>query len=439
MFANLPETGQKRIVIIGAGFGGLTLAQKLCKYDVQVVLVDKNNFHQFQPLFYQVAMAGLEPSSIAFPLRKIFHHQKNIHVRVTVVNSVNTTIKQLQTDIGVINYDYLVLGMGADTNYYGMENIQKHAMPMKSVSEAIYLRNRVLQNFEDALSEPDEVEQEGLMSVVVVGGGPTGVEVSGTLAEMKNIILPKDYAELDFNKMKIYLFQSSNGVLPGMSDQAAEKGADYLKALGVTLRLGERIADFDGKYATTSKGDRIRTNNVVWAAGIKSNYIEGLNPASYAQNGRLLVNEISQVKGYEDIFAIGDQAMMISDEYPNGHPQMAQPAIQQGKLLASNLYQLIKGEKTEPFEYKDLGSMATVGRNLAVVDLPYWRFQGGFAWLVWMFVHLMGILGLKNKVMVFINWLWNYITYDQSLRLIIKPKLFGKSKEANIYRSKINQ
>ncbi|KPM49965.1 NAD(P)/FAD-dependent oxidoreductase [Jiulongibacter sediminis] len=439
MFANLPETGQKRIVIIGAGFGGLTLAQKLCKYDVQVVLVDKNNFHQFQPLFYQVAMAGLEPSSIAFPLRKIFHHQKNIHVRVTVVNSVDTQIKQLQTDIGVINYDYLVLGMGADTNYYGMDNIQKHAMPMKSVSEAIYLRNRVLQNFEDALSEPDEVEQEGLMSVVVVGGGPTGVEVSGTLAEMRNIILPKDYAELDFNKMKIYLFQSSNGVLPGMSEQAAEKGADYLEALGVTLRLGERIADFDGKYATTNKGERIRTNNVVWAAGVKSNTIEGIDPESYARNGRMLVNEISQVKGYEDIFAIGDQAMMISEEYPHGHPQMAQPAIQQGKLLAQNIYQLIKGEKTTPFEYKDLGSMATVGRNLAVVDLPYWRFQGGFAWLVWMFVHLMGILGLKNKVMVFINWLWNYITYDQSLRLIIKPKLFGKTIEANIYRSKVNK
>ncbi|MGR3809953.1 NAD(P)/FAD-dependent oxidoreductase [Jiulongibacter sp. NS-SX5] len=438
MFANLPETGQKRIVIIGAGFGGLALAQKLCKYDVQVVLVDKNNYHQFQPLFYQVAMAGLEPSSIAFPLRKIFQHQKNIHVRITPVHAVDTTIKQLKTDIGVINYDYLVLAMGADTNYYGMENIMKNAMPMKTVSEAIYLRNRVLQNFEDALSEPSEEEQEGLMSVVVVGGGPTGVEVSGTLAEMKNIILPKDYPELDFNKMKIYLFQSSNGILPGMSEQASEKGADYLESLGVTLRLGERVSDFDGTHVITNKGDKIRTNNVVWAAGVRSNSIDGLEAESFARNGRLMVNEINLVKGYEDIFAVGDQAMMVSEKYPYGHPQMAQPAIQQGELLAKNLYQLIKGEQTKAFEYKDLGAMATVGRHLAVVDLPFWRFQGGFAWLVWMFVHLMAILGLKNKVLVFINWLWNYITYDQSLRLIIKPKLFGKKTKTNIYSSKVN-
>ncbi len=436
MFANLPETGQKRIVIIGAGFGGLALAQKLCKYDVQVVLIDKNNFHQFQPLFYQVAMAGLEPSSISFPLRKIFQHQKNIHIRITTVNAVDTSIKQLSTDIGVVNYDYLVLAMGSDTNYFGMENIMHHAMPMKSISEAIYLRNRVLQNFEEALSEPSEEERRGLMTMVVVGGGPTGVEVSGTLAEMRKVILPKDYPELDFKNMEIYLFQSSNCVLPGMSEQASEKGADYLNALGVTLRLGERVTDFDGKYVYTNKGDKIRTNNVVWAAGIKSNSIEGINSESFARNGRLKVNEINQVAGYEDIFAIGDIAEMVSEDYPRGHPQVAQPAIQQGRLLAKNLFQLIKGEETTPFEYKDLGSMATVGRNLAVVDLPFWRFQGLFAWLVWMFVHLMAILGMKNKLFVFTNWVWNYVTYDQSLRLIIKPKVrLGEKKETNIYSS----
>ncbi|UBM59911.1 NAD(P)/FAD-dependent oxidoreductase [Marinilongibacter aquaticus] len=421
MFANLPETGQKRIVIVGAGFGGLTLAQKLARYDVQVVLVDKNNYHQFQPLFYQVAMAGLEPSAISFPIRKIFQKQKNIHVRITAVNRIDTQIKQLKTDIGVINYDYLVLAIGADTNYYGMENIEKNGIPMKSISEAIYLRNRVLQNFEDALSEPDEEEKEGMMSVVVVGGGPTGVELSGTLAEMRKMILPKDYPELDFERMKIYLFQSGDRVLPTMSDQAADKGGKYLEELGVDLRLGERVVDFDGRYAITNKGDRIRANNLVWAAGIKSNRIEGLADEAYSRSGRLQVDGISCVQGYTDVFAIGDMAEMVSEEYPRGHPQLAQAAIQQGELLAENLFQLIKGEPTENFEYKDLGSMATIGRNLAVVDLPFWRFQGAFAWYVWMFVHLMAILGAKNKLMVLINWVWSYITYDQSLRLIIKP------------------
>ncbi len=435
MFANLPETAQKRIVIIGAGFGGLALAEHLSKYDVQVVLVDKHNYHQFQPLFYQVAMAGLEPSSIAFPIRKIFQHKPNVHIRVTKVNSVDTEIQQLSTEIGVINYDYLVLAMGADTNFYGMENIQQHALPMKSISEAIYLRNRVLQNFEEALSEKDQEEVAGLMSVVVVGGGPTGVEVSGTLAEMKKIILPKDYPELNFDLMKIYLFQSGDRVLPTMSEQASEKSKDYLEQLGVNLRLNERIADFDGKYAYTNKGEKIRTNNLVWAAGIKSNTIEGLEPTCYAKSGRILVDEINRVQGYENIFAIGDLAEMSSLENPNGHPQVAQPAIQQGKLLASNLYSIIRGEKTKAFKYLDMGSMATVGRNLAVVDLPFWRFQGTFAWLVWMFVHLMAILGVKNKVLIFINWIWNYVTYDQSLRLIIKPKIsIGKNRK-NFYSS----
>lgn len=434
MFANIPETDQKRIVIVGAGFGGLALAQKLSKKDVQVVLIDKNNYHQFQPLFYQVAMAGLEPSSISFPLRKVFQNHENVHIRITSVNEVDTEIKQLKTDIGVVNYEYLVLAMGADTNYYGMENIMKNAMPMKSVSEAIYLRNRVLQNFEDALSESDKAEKAGMMSVVVVGGGPTGVEISGTLAEMHKIILPKDYPELDFELMKIYLFQSSEGVLPSMSDQAAAKGKDYLEDLGVELRLGERIIDFDGRFAVTGKGEKIRTNNLVWAAGVKSNTIKGISAEAFAKSGRLLVDEINRVNGYDAIFAVGDIAEMRSDELPLGHPMLAQPAIQQGVLLAKNLFQLIKNEKTTPFKYSDLGSMATVGRNLAVVDLPFWRFQGTFAWYVWMVVHLFSILGVKNKLLIFINWVWNYITYDQSLRLIIKPILkFGTK---NIFSSK---
>lgn len=423
MEPNIPDTTQKRIVIVGAGFGGLALAQKIAKRDVQIVLIDKNNYHQFQPLFYQVAMAGLEPSSISFPLRKIFQRKKNVHIRITNVNKVVPEENKIVTDLGDIKYDYLVLATGAGTNFFGMKNMIDNAIPMKSVSEAIYLRNRVLQNFEDALTAEDADTREGLLNMVVVGGGPTGVEVSGTLAEMKHIILPKDYPDMDFNMMKIYLFESSNEVLEVMSDEASAKGREYLERLGVIVKTGVRITDFDGKYAYTSTNEKIRTNNVVWAAGVKGNTLDGFAPEIYGRGGRMKVNQFNQVEGFANIFAVGDIALMSGDEkFPNGHPQMAQPAIQQGNLLAKNILRLMRGETLQEFEYKDLGSMATVGRNLAVVDLPFWKFQGAFAWYVWMFVHLMSILGIKNKLMVFINWLWSYITYDQSLRLIIRPK-----------------
>lgn len=423
MEPNIPDTSQKRIVIIGAGFGGLALAQKLAKRDIQIVLIDKNNYHQFQPLFYQVAMAGLEPSSISFPLRKIFQRKKNVHIRITNVSKVMPRENKILTDLGEIRYDYLVLATGAGTNFFGMKNMIDHAIPMKSVSEAIYLRNRVLQNFEDALTAEDADTREGLLNMVVVGGGPTGVEVSGTLAEMKHIILPKDYPDMDFNMMKIYLFESSNEVLEAMSDEASAKGKEYLERLGVIVQTGVRITDFDGQYAYTSNNEKIRTKNVVWAAGIKGNTLEGFAPEIYGRGGRMKVNQFNQVEGFTNIFAVGDIALMAGDEkFPNGHPQMAQPAIQQGNLLAKNILKMMRHESLLPFEYKDLGSMATVGRNLAVVDLPFWKFQGAFAWYVWMFVHLMSILGIKNKLMVFINWLWSYVTYDQSLRLIIRPK-----------------
>jgi NADH dehydrogenase len=424
MNPNIPETNQKRVVIVGAGFGGLVFAQKLAKQDFQIVLIDKNNYHQFQPLFYQVAMAGLEPSSISFPLRKIFQHTPNVHIRITKVNALDTSKQSITTDLGEISYDYLVLGLGTDTNFFGNQNMMDKAIPMKSVSEAIFLRNRVLQNLEDALTTEDPLEREGLMNMVVVGGGPTGVEVSGTLAEMKKIILPKDYPELDFKLMKIYLFESSPEVLEVMSDEASAKGKEYLEQLGVIVKTGIRIVDFDGEYAYSSTDEKIRTNNVVWAAGVKANAITGFSSEIFGRGGRIKVNEFNQVEGFKNIFALGDLALMTTDvDFPNGHPQMAQPAIQQGKLLAQNFTKIINNRSPKAFKYKDLGSMATIGRNLAVVDLPFWKFQGIFAWYVWMFVHLMSILGVKNKILIFINWLWNYITYDQSLRLIIKPKI----------------
>lgn len=424
MNPNIPETNQKRVLIVGAGFGGLVFAQKLAKQNFQIVLIDKNNYHQFQPLFYQVAMAGLEPSSISFPLRKIFQNQKNVHIRITKVNAVDTKAQTINTDLGEISYDYLVLGLGTDTNFFGMENMIEKAIPMKSVSEAIFLRNKILQNLEDALTTEDSLKREGLMNIVVVGGGPTGVEVSGTLAEMKNRILPKDYPELDFSKMKIYLFEFSPEILEVMSDQASSKSKEYLETLGVIVKTGVRVVDFDGTYAYTSTNEKIRTNNVVWAAGVKANAIEGFSPEIFVRGGRIKVNEFNQVEGFQNIFALGDISLMTTDSaFPNGHPQVAQPAIQQGKLLAKNFSKIINNQQPEPFKYKDLGSMATIGRHLAVVDLPFWKFQGTFAWYVWMFVHLMSILGVKNKILIFINWLWNYVTYDQSLRLIIKPKV----------------
>jgi NADH dehydrogenase len=423
MQPNIPETGQKRVVIVGAGFGGLALAMKLAKQkEVQVVLIDKNNYHQFQPLFYQVATAGLEPSAIAFPLRKVFHNKKNVNIRVTEVTGINVKENKIGTGLGEITYDYLVLAMGADTNFFGMKNIIEKSIPMKSVNEAVGLRNRLLENFENALSCSTEEEREGFMNVVVVGGGPTGTEISGTLAEMKNTVLPKDFPELKFSEMKIYLIEHASRVLSPMSQQASAKAKEYLEKLGVTVMLSSGVSDFDGKQVFLENGSVIRSNNLIWAAGVRANFIEGLPAESYAKNGRIKVDRFNKVEGCGAIYALGDIALMTEEKYPNGHPQVAQPAIQQGQLLAKNIVNSLHKKELKPFKYKDLGSMATVGRNLAVVDLPFWKFQGFFAWLVWMFVHLMSILGVKNRLFVFINWCWSYITFDQSLRLIIRPK-----------------
>ena len=420
---NIPNTNQKKVIIIGAGFGGLQLAQKLADdEDFQVILIDKNNYHQFQPLFYQVATAGLEPSAISFPLRLAFHNDANIHVRVAQVTKIISEQNTIITDLGELNYDYLVLAIGADTNFFGNKNIEERALPMKSVGEALGLRNRLFETFEKALVSDNQDDRVGLMNVVVVGGGPTGVEISGTLAEMKKHVLPKDYPELDFDLMQINIIESGGELLGPMSENAQIKSKEYLEQLGVNVRLNCRVTDFDGKYVYLNDGTTIRTNNLVWAAGVKANGVEGINPAVLARGGRMKVNRFNQIEGYENIFAVGDVAFMTEEKYPNGHPQVAQPAIQQGKLLAKNLKSLLKGNLLKEFVYKDLGSMATVGRNLAVVDLPFWRFQGFFAWLTWMFVHLMSIVGVKNRVLIFINWLWNYVTYDQSLRLIIRAK-----------------
>ena len=427
MLPNIPHTDFKRVIIIGAGFGGLALAREIAKReDLQVVLIDRNNYHQFQPLFYQVAMAGIEPSSISFPLRKVFQSKKNVHIRITEVQSVNPERKSIQTDLGEITFDYLVIATGASTNYFGMKEIEERAIPMKTVSEALALRNRILQNFEDALSVDNDDQREGLMSVVVVGGGPTGVELSGTLAEMRHFILPKDYPELDFKSMQIHLLEGSKDLLGVMSPEASAKSRKYLEDMGVIIHTEQVVTGFDGKYVTTKQGLRLRSDNLVWAAGVKANPLNGLNPEVIVRGGRIKVDEYNRVQGYDNIFALGDVASMTEGKWENGHPQLAQPAIQQGKALARNVWRVMDGKKAIPFVYKDLGSMATVGRNRAVVDLPFWKFQGFFAWLTWMFVHLMSIIGVKNRIMTLINWIWSYATYDQSLRLILRSKTIAQ-------------
>ncbi|MFC5410084.1 NAD(P)/FAD-dependent oxidoreductase [Larkinella bovis] len=424
MNPNIPRTDRKRVVIVGAGFGGLRLARKLSsRKDLQVVLINKNNFHEFQPLYYQVATSGLEASSILFPLRAVFQNCKNVHIRVTTVTAVHPDTKTIDTELGPIEYDYLVVATGADTNFFGMKNIIERALSMKSVAEAITLRNRMLQCFEDALSVDNIDEKEGLLNVVVVGGGPTGVELCGTFAEMRKTVLPSDYPELDFRMMQIYLVESGGELLGPMSKESQVKSQEYLEKLGVVVRLNTRVQDFDGRFVYMNDGTTIRTNNLVWAAGVRANALNGLPTESIGRAGRLLVNRFSQVQGFTDIFAIGDIALMTEEKYPDGHPQIAQPAIQQGSHLAKNLVRLLKGEPMQEFQYKDLGTMATIGRGKAVVDLPFWSFQGVFAWMVWLFVHLMAIVGVKNRLLILINWAWNYLSDDQSLRLIIKPKL----------------
>ncbi len=421
---NIPDPGYKRVVIVGGGFGGLTLAQKLANTMYQVILIDKNNYHQFQPLFYQVAMAGLEPSSIVFPFRKVFQKANNVLFRVAEFQEVVPAEKYITTDMGLLKYDYLVISIGADTNYYGNQKVMDHVIPMKSVSEALYLRNAILNDYEKALLTNDEAERQALMDIVIVGGGPTGVEVAGALAEMRKDVLPKEYKELNYKEIDIHLIHGAEILLKGMSEKAGKSAETYLTELGIKLKMDTNVTDYDGETVTMSDGTTLLSKKVIWAAGIIGNPVNGLPKEATVRGRRLKVNRLNQVEGFDDIFALGDIAYMEEPEkFKTGHPQVAQVAIQMAKNLGTNLKNMAKAKPIKDFKYSDLGSMATVGRHKAVVDLPFWRFQGVFAWFIWLFVHLFAIIGLKNKIFIFINWVWSYITYDQALRLIIKPKV----------------
>ncbi len=420
---NIPDSGLKRVVIVGGGFGGLTLARRLAKSKAfQVVLIDKNNYHQFQPLFYQVAMAGLEPSSISFPFRKVFQSFENTFVRMAKVLAVRPSDQEIETNIGPLHYDYLVLAMGADTNWYGNERVRSNAIPMKSVSEALFLRNAVFEDYERALTADGYDDRQRFLDIVVVGGGATGVEVAGSLAEMKRHIIGKDYQELDRDEIQIHLIHGDPRVLSAMSPEASAKAEQFLSELGVKLWLNKVVKDYDGQTVTMDDGATIRADKMIWAAGIVGNKIEGIPAEAYGRGNRLNCNEFNAIKGMENIYALGDIALQTHEpKWPNGHAQVAQPAMQQGKLLAKNLIRISEAKPQKPFHYLDLGSMATIGRHRAVADLPFWKTQGVLAWIMWLFIHLLYILGAKNKVFVFLNWMWNYLTYDQSLRLVIKP------------------
>lgn len=418
---NLPEINKPRIVIVGAGFAGIKLSRKLSHKDYQVVIIDKNNFHQFQPLLYQVAMSGIEPSSIAFPLRKLFRRTKNVHIRVAELESVNPDQKFIMTSEGQVNYDILVLATGVTTNYYGNESIESNVYSLKSVSDALFLRNAILTDLEKALTVRDKVKRKALIDLVIVGGGPTGVELAGSLAEMRKYILPKEYPELNPKEMEVHLIQSRSDLLYGMSDEASKKSREYLEDLGVDVLTGVRVTGYDGNAITLNNGQVLYSTKVIWAAGITGNRIAGIPDEVYVDGNRIKTNEYCQVNGFTDFYALGDNAYMEEGEY-EGHPQVAQPAIQQARLLAKNLNGQIKGKPFKPFHYRDLGTMATIGRNKAIADLPYWKTQGFVAWILWLVVHLKSILGVRNKILVLTNWIWSYITMDQGLRILIRHK-----------------
>jgi len=420
-----------KIIIVGGGFGGLKLARKLSnKPGFELLLIDKFNYHQFQPLFYQVATAGLDASNISFPLRKAFQNSKNVRIRITDLKQIVPAENKIVTGTGEEPYDILVLATGADTNFFGNQKLEEYSFPMKSTVEALQLRYKLVQNFEDALTTKNEEELQRLMNIVVVGGGPTGVEISGALAEMKKYVLPKDYPELDFSKMNIFLLEGTQKTLGHMSEISSSRSKKYLEKLGVKVMTGAHVKDYDGKNVLLQDGQTIPSATVLWAAGVKGNIPDGVDKDLIARGNRIKVDRVNKVLGSTNIYAIGDLAYMETPKYPNGHPQVATVAIQQAKLLASNLIK-IKAGKTDlkEYEYKDKGTMATVGRNLAVVDIPKPKLHlgGWFAWVIWMSLHLMLILGVKNKFFVFINWLYNYFTYDQSLRLIFKE--FKKPKK----------
>lgn len=422
---NIPESKKPRVIIIGGGFGGLAIAKKLNHREFQVVLIDKHNYHTFQPLLYQVATAGLEPDSIAYPLRKIFQKKNDFYVRVAEAKGIDEENGTLLTNFGEVRFDHLVIATGSTTNYFGNKNVEDNAMPMKSLTEALNLRSLILQNFEASLVTSDLKERERLMNYVIVGGGPTGVELAGAIAELKLHVLPADYPDLDFRRMSVHLLEAAPKVLNGMSENASERARKGLEKLDVQVWTNTMVKDYDGELVKTEDRE-LPASTLIWAAGVKGVMIDGI-PESSHERGRILVDEYNRINGMKSVYAIGDVALMKTEDRPNGHPMVAPAAVQQGSLLAKNLLRMKRGAELKPFSYFDKGSMATVGRNKAVVDVAGMHFSGFFAWLIWMFVHLMELVGFRNRIVALVNWSSSYFSYDKGIRLIVRPYSKAKS------------
>ncbi len=419
---NVPETRAPRIIVIGGGFAGISFIKKLRREKVQVVLFDRHNYHTFQPLLYQVSTAGLEPDSIAYPLRKIFRKNHDFHFRMAEVLKIDTQNNTIHTTIGNLNFDYLVIATGTRTNFFGNDSIAQNSMPMKTVPQALNIRSLMLQNIEKADITANETERKRLLNFVIAGAGPTGVELAGALAEFRKGILEHDYPELEEEEMHVHLIEGQDRVLPPMSKEASKKAQKFLEKLGVQIHLNTLISDYDGKMVSTNDGKIFETATFIWAAGVSGALIPGIDGNALVERAnRYRVNRFNKIEGFDTIYALGDIALMETEDYPKGHPQVAQPAIQQGKLLGKNFRRMLKNKKMQPFDYFEKGTMATVGRNKAVVDLGRLHFGGAIAWFLWMFVHLWFLVGFRNRVVTFFNWTYSYINYDRAARLIIRP------------------
>jgi NADH dehydrogenase len=433
MSFNIQQNDKKRVVIVGGGFGGLNLANELMNSDFQVVIMDKNNYHQFLPLIYQVASAGIEPSSISFPFRKIIQKRKDFFFRLCEARAIVPEMNLIQTSIGKVNYDYIVFAAGTTSNYFGNQHIENVAIPMKNVSEATGLRNALLSNFERAMTTASEEEKQELLNIVIVGGGATGVEIAGAISEMKKFIFPKDYPEMDSSQLHIYLIEATDRLLSGMSKESSDSSLKFLREMGVKVLLNEKVIGYEDHQVIFDNGRKISTRSFIWVSGVTAVKIGNMPTSAFGRGNRIQVDEYNRVKGFENVFSIGDQCIQTTDpNYPNGHPQVAQVAIQQAKALAKNLKNIEANKPLIPFRYKDLGSMATIGRNRAVVEMGKIKIDGWFAWLMWLVVHLRPILGIRNKLVIMFNWLWNYVTYGYSLRLIIYARKAKEIQERDI-------
>jgi NADH dehydrogenase len=419
---NIPTSEFPRVIIIGGGFAGISFAKELFDKNVQLVMLDKRNYHTFQPLLYQVSTSGLEPDSIAYPLRKLLNKSKNAIFRLTEVEHINPDKKEVITNIGSLSYDYLVIATGSKTNFFGNKNVENNAVWMKSIPQALNLRSLVLENFEQATITEDETKRKSLLTFVIAGAGPTGVELSGALAELKNHIISKDYKDLNQDEIQVHLLEGEDRVLPPMSEKSSINAKRFLENLGVHVHTSTFVEDYKNNIVTTNTGKEFHTETFIWSAGVTGAPVEGLQADAFVEKtNRYKVNQYNQIQGHDNIFAIGDIALMQNEDYPKGHPMVAQPAIQQGKHLAKNLLRKLSNKEMKPFSYFDKGTMATIGRNKAVVDLGKLKFGGFFAWFIWMFVHLWFLVGFRNRVVTFFNWVYNYINYDRAARLIVRP------------------